>query len=99
MAGRTHTQNGRRQTGRRQDGKRQRTRGAVQVLAQADLIGVFAARYPGAAIFDPETNAVHCIVWGHAKDNEECTCRHDAGILKDCHVANPNCPVRGHAPA
>jgi hypothetical protein len=63
------------------------------------LIGVCAARYPGAAIFDPETNAVHCAVKGHAKDNEKCTCRHDAGILKACRVANPNCPVRGHAPA
>ena len=58
-----------------------------------------AAAGMSAAIFDPETNAVLCTVEGHAKDNEECTCRHDAGILKNCYVANPNCPVRGHARA
>ena len=33
---------------------------------------------------------------GHSKDNEECTCKHDAGLFKDENEANPDCPVRGH---
>jgi len=33
---------------------------------------------------------------GHSKDNEECTCTHDAGPFKDKYEANPDCPVSGH---
>ena len=36
---------------------------------------------------------------GHSKDNEECTCKHDAGIFKDRYEANPECPVTGHTGA
>ena len=30
---------------------------------------------------------------GHSKDNEECTCKHDAGLLQNRYEANPDCPV------
>ena len=37
-----------------------------------------------------------CPVKGQSKDNEECTCKHDAGYFRDETEANPDCPVRGH---
>ena len=37
-----------------------------------------------------------CPLKGHSKDNEECTCTHDAGPFKDKYEANPDCPVSGH---
>ena len=35
---------------------------------------------------------------GHSKDNEECTCKHDAGPFQRGYEANPDCPVNvdGH---
>ena len=34
---------------------------------------------------------------GHSKDNPECTCKHDAGLMKNEYEANPKCPVKGHS--
>jgi WD40 repeat protein len=34
---------------------------------------------------------------GHSPDNEECTCKHDAGEDEDGYEADLNCPVQGHS--
>ena len=49
------------------------------------------------SIFNVETGEVQCTVKGHSKDNEECTCKHDAGVFGNGYEANPDCPVSGHS--
>ena len=34
---------------------------------------------------------------GHSEDNQDCTCKHDAGEDEDEYESNPDCPVRGHS--
>ena len=48
---------------------------------------------------DAQSGEVKRALRGHSKDNEECTCKHDAGIFKDRYEANPECPVTGHTGA
>ena len=57
------------------------------------LIGVCAVRYPGAAIFDPETNAVHCTVKGHAVlcELDDCPRARRPGLL--CTIQPVMCSV------
>ena len=50
-------------------------------------------------VWDPSTGEQLCQLKGHSKDNEECTCKHDAGVYGNRYEANPDCPVRGHSAA
>ena len=54
--------------------------------------------YPSysVVVFDTQTNEQICSLKGHSKDNEECTCKHDAGFFGNEYEANPDCPVGGH---
>ena len=44
-------------------------------------------------ILNSETGALLCALMAHSKDNEECTCKHDAGRYRLDYEANPDCPV------
>ena len=44
-------------------------------------------------IWNPATGEQLCTVQGHTKENEECTCTHDAGPYEDRYRARPYCPV------
>ncbi len=44
-----------------------------------------------------ETGRVVHTLKGHSPDNEECTCKHDAGRDKQEYEADLNCPVQGHS--
>ena len=49
------------------------------------------------AIVDVATVAVMRSLRGHSEDNQDCTCKHDAGEDEDEYESNPDCPVRGHS--
>ena len=48
-------------------------------------------------IVDVATVAVMRSLRGHSEDNQDCTCKHDAGEDEDEYESNPDCPVRGHS--
>ena len=48
-------------------------------------------------IWDLSTAACLSTVRGHSEDNQDCTCKHDAGEDEDEYESNPDCPVRGHS--
>ena len=58
---------------------------AGDVIAAGDALG-------GIHLICAQTGEkIMCLVKGHAKDNEECTCRHDEGPEKNLYWSNVNC--------
>ena len=49
-------------------------------------------------LWDPKKGERLKTLEGHSPNNEECTCKHDAGEDEDEYEADLNCPVQGHCP-
>jgi WD40 repeat protein len=48
-------------------------------------------------LWDVESGTCQATLKGHSPDNEECTCKHDAGEDEAEYEADLNCPVQGHS--
>ena len=48
-------------------------------------------------LWNVETGTELSTMRGHSEDNQDCTCKHDAGEDEDEYESNPDCPVRGHS--
>ena len=69
---------------------------SVAYSPSGDTVAV-GCRSGKVLLVDALTGRVKRSVRGHSEDNQDCTCKHDAGEDEDEYESNPDCPVRGHS--